>query len=246
LFCFGLAYGGLIAHLHDNRNVAPVRVEGLNRASWRYFVFWGLAGVGMGSLLPWIDEVKARKQADFSSGTEVGRPVTGLNSVQWNDVVRSVGAFVGVAFAIRKLPWSSPLQLTLTLALVNPFLWYLIDRTPTGFTLSTIMGTLGTATILFINPTLVPSPTDHIPTSANAASTLTNHTAEPAAVAGGASVGNGVLLGGLLSYESVGVATWLASVLFCACVCFGSIGRLLVPSSPPPLASSIGKRRVMR
>lgn len=87
LFTFGLAYGGLIAHLHDNRNVAPVRVEGLDRSSWRYFVFWGLSGVGMGSLLPWIDGGKER-------------PATGINSGQWNEVVRSVGAFVGVAFAI--------------------------------------------------------------------------------------------------------------------------------------------------
>lgn len=87
LFGFGLAYGGLIAHLHDNRNVAPVRVEGLNRASWRYFFFWGVSGVGMGSLLPWID-----------GGQQ--KPATGINSGQWNEVVRSVGAFVGVAFAI--------------------------------------------------------------------------------------------------------------------------------------------------
>jgi hypothetical protein len=87
LFIFGLAYGGLIAHLHDNRNVAPVRVDGLNRSSWRYFLFWGVSGVGMGSLLPWIDGTKQR-------------PATGLNSGQWNEVVRSVGAFVGVAFAI--------------------------------------------------------------------------------------------------------------------------------------------------
>lgn len=87
LFGFGLACGGLIAHLHDNRNVAPVRVEGLNRASWRYFFFWGVSGVGMGSLLPWIDGGKQK-------------PATGMNSGQWNEVVRSVGAFVGVAFAI--------------------------------------------------------------------------------------------------------------------------------------------------
>jgi hypothetical protein len=97
LFCFGLAYGGIIAHLHDNRNVAPVKVTGLNRASWRYLAFWGVAGVVMGSLLPWVDEIWGRgKCAETSSEN---RP-RGLNGVEWNDVVRSVGAFVGVAFAI--------------------------------------------------------------------------------------------------------------------------------------------------
>ena len=28
--------------------------------------------------------------------------------------------------------------------------------------------------------------------------------------------------------ELLGVATWLASVLFCSCVCFGNVGRLIV------------------
>ncbi|TID27786.1 putative 26S protease subunit [Venturia nashicola] len=221
LFGFGLAYGGLIAHLHDNRNVAPVRVEGLDRASWRYFLFWGMSGVGMGSLLPWIDG-------------EERQPSTGISSGQWNEVVRSVGAFVGVAFAIRKLPWSSPLQLTLTLALVNPFLWYLIDRTLAGFTLSSLFGILGTATLLMFNPALVPSASNRGPATT---STTTNYTG-PAQTAAGET-----LVGGLFSYEIVGVATWIASVMFCSCVCFGSIGRLLVPSAPVPLANSIGKRR---
>jgi len=35
------------------------------------------------------------------------------------------------------------------------------------------------------------------------------------------------MLGGVVSYESVGVATWIASVLFCSCVCFGNIGRMM-------------------
>jgi hypothetical protein len=30
------------------------------------------------------------------------------------------------------------------------------------------------------------------------------------------------------SAELLGVATWLASVLFCSCVCFGNVGRLIV------------------
>lgn len=30
-----------------------------------------------------------------------------------------------------------------------------------------------------------------------------------------------------MSQESIAVRTWVASVLFCACVCFGNIGRQL-------------------
>ncbi len=47
--------------------------------------------------------------------------------------------------------------------------------------------------------------------------------------------GGGGLLGAVwleakglgVSAESVGVGTWIASVLFCSCVCFGNIGRRL-------------------
>jgi hypothetical protein len=111
LFCFGLAYGGIIAHLHDNRNVAPVKVTGLNRASWQYLAFWGVAGVVMGSLLPWVDDIWGRHdgKGSESAGTET-RP-RGLNAVEWNDVVRSVGAFVGVAFAIVSFSSSLPILL---------------------------------------------------------------------------------------------------------------------------------------
>jgi len=195
-----------------------VKVEGLNRASWRYLAFWGVAGVAMGSLLPWIDQlwILGSKSGNEKAG---GSPTRGLPR-RWNDVVRIVGAFVGIAFAIRKLPWSSPLQLSLTLALANPFLWYLLDRTTAGFTLSTIVGILGCTILLAINPTLIPAPTDAYSSSPN-----NNYTtgATPSRQRSG---GNG-----MIAYESIGVATWIASVLFCSCVCFGNIGRLLVPGA---------------
>jgi hypothetical protein len=252
LFCFGLAYGGIIAHLHDNRNVAPIKVTGLNRASWRYLAFWGVAGVVMGSLLPWVDKIWGSEDGKNSEGSSAETRPRGLNAVEWNDVVRSVGAFVGVAFAIvsalsvffvagtalkviqanndtsqRKLPWSSPLQLSLTLALANPFLWYLLDRTTAGFTLSTAVGILGTSALLAINPALIPAPTDTYASPANyTAPFALRHIQQARSIPEMQDA-----LGSLLSYERVGVATWIASVLFCSCVCFGNIGRLLVPES---------------
>lgn len=35
------------------------------------------------------------------------------------------------------------------------------------------------------------------------------------------------MFAGLVSYETLAVVTWVGSVLFCSCVCFGSIGRRL-------------------
>lgn len=85
---------------------------------------------------------------------------------------------------------------------MNPFLWYLIDRTQTGFWLSTAISLAGMGVILGLHP-------DLLPTTSNSTS---------------AGVG---LIGLGIAQDALAVAIWLASVLFCACVCFGNIGRQL-------------------
>jgi hypothetical protein len=113
LFAFGIAYGVIITHLHDNGQVAPVKVEGIDRYDWKYFGFWGVAGVGLGSLLPWVDLLWEHYSFAASNSTDQevdqmsqtpGRSGLGAD---WNPVVRSIGAFVGIAFAIVSLPFSS-------------------------------------------------------------------------------------------------------------------------------------------
>jgi Insulin-induced protein (INSIG) len=103
LFSFGAAYGALVAHLHDNRQIAPIKVpvtvSSLDGASLSYLAIWGLVGIGMGSLFPWVD------------GLTRSRKASALHAVEWNDVVRSIGAFVGIAFAIVRPPWLSSLSM---------------------------------------------------------------------------------------------------------------------------------------
>ena len=252
LFLSGVAYGVIITHLHDDQRLAPVKV-GIKRDSWAYLVYWGIAGVGLGSLLPWVDVLweetlgttegigRSRRMNESSmsserSGQKGERPSSRIGSgmgADWNPVVRSIGAFVGIAFAIvslyypllmtrfestsdvalqRRLPWQSTLQVSLTLALANPVLWYLIDRSKPGFVLSTVVGLTGTAVLLGINPGMVPSP------------------ATPSPRVNAANVSNGLGFEGMVTNESIGVATWIASVIFCSCVCFGNIGRRLALS----------------
>ena len=103
----------------------------------------------------------------------------------------------------RRLPWESTLQVSLTLALVNPVLWYLVDRSKVGFVLSAIVGIGGTAICLNVNP--------QAPTYPNATSAPYHHDGKMS----------------LVSTEGIGVGTWIASVLFCSSVCFGNIGRRL-------------------
>src|SRR3954447_20994915 len=57
--------------------------------------------------------------------------------------------------AQRKLPWQSTMQASLALSLVNPALWYLIDRSWTGFWLSSFVGVVGTIFLVGLNPEFV-------------------------------------------------------------------------------------------
>ncbi|RDW64782.1 hypothetical protein BP6252_10433 [Coleophoma cylindrospora] len=173
LFCMGIVYGLLVRHLHDDRQLAPFQVEGILKPSYdrKYLVFWGVAGVALGSLLPWVDARWAEAiEESHTPGSARDRrtPSTIENDAEsssgifggadWTPVVRSFGAFIGIAFAIRKLPWASTLQASLTLAMVNPVLWYLIDRSTAGLLLSIGVGATGTAVVLLAKPDMMPSP----------------------------------------------------------------------------------------
>ncbi len=193
--------------------------------------------MALGGLLPWVDvfweEILGNEKEIFAShgqtdtknsnksdeddrpGSRGDRGPSELGAY-WNPVVRSIGAFIGIAFAIRRLPWQSTLQVSLTLALVNPVLWYLVDRSKPGFILSTFVGIAGTAIAYGVNPQIVPPPA----------------TSSPSASMANASH-SGILLGdSLITNESIGVMTWISSVLFCSSVCFGNIGRRLALGAP--------------
>ena len=102
----------------------------------------------------------------------------------------------------------------MSLSLVNPFLWYLVDRTRAGFWLSTFIGITGTIILCQVNPGMIQAPE-------------TYYDRFRSAVEGNQPDGEGEMLLGVLSYETVGVGAWMWSVLFCSCVCFGNIGRKL-------------------
>ena len=121
LFCFGVAYGVIISHLHDTQQVAPVQLEGVQHSSWIYLIGWGGVGVILGGLLPWVDMLweellgdekdvfvsnskpTGLRRLSTTGGDGDERPASRAGSgsgADWNPVVRSIGAFVGIAFAI--------------------------------------------------------------------------------------------------------------------------------------------------
>jgi hypothetical protein len=209
LFAFGIAYGMIITQLQKTDPLRAVGVDTIQLHPWYFFAPWGLSGVLLGNALPWVDATLRSSEAPVQS-----RPNRSLSdptrkdqdaATEWSQAIRGIGAFVGIAFAVRKLPWQSTLQVSLTLALANPVLWYLIDRSKAGFAFSSFVGVVGTMVLLLVNPNLVP-----LPSTVGLGPEMRKATAP---------------FEDMPLSESVGVFTWMASILFCTSVCFGAIGR---------------------
>ena len=81
-------------HLHNTRTFTPAWWEEVGGYNVRFLLLWGLVGVALGSLLPWIDYFLDETEGGSTDGEGGG------GMVDWMQVVRSIGAFVGIAYAI--------------------------------------------------------------------------------------------------------------------------------------------------
>ncbi|KAG0054555.1 Insulin-induced protein 1 protein [Gryganskiella cystojenkinii] len=79
-----------------------------------------------------------------------GKRVQRNNGHDWSSVMRCMGGFIGVNYAASKLPWTSSLQVSCTLALISVGLWFLFDRTFHGFMISSTVASFGTAVAYFL------------------------------------------------------------------------------------------------
>lgn len=119
----------------------------------------------------------------------------------------------------RKLAWTSTLQISLTLAMVNPLLWWLIDRSKVGILLSLTVGLVGSMLLLGFDPDLMPVP----PSSTLAAFTRSFNESLDDEIP--SSDARHEQQGLFANQEIVETGVWMLSVLFCSCLCFGNIGR---------------------
>ena len=86
---------------------------------------------------------------------------------------------------------------------------------------------MGAAGLLIVWPGMIPT-ASRFPTVSSMASTGANASSGTVPMSSGLAEDLPLGLGNLgLTYEGIGVATWVASVLFCSAVCFGNIGRRL-------------------
>ncbi|KAL6871909.1 insulin-induced protein domain-containing protein [Trichoderma novae-zelandiae] len=227
LFVLGAGYGVLVTHLHQEQGLLqlPDAGSGMPRYNGSYTAMWGfaLAAVAMGALQPWVDGAwdglfGRRGQPPEADSAESLPDGAEKLETDWALVMRAVGVFVGVAFAVRRLAWTSSTQVSIAMALANVFLWWLIDRTMAALVLSTVVGAVGTLFLLSVSPDVIRAPSTTFITQTHNASS-----AEPPAELA-------TLLGGIASPETVEAGIWILGVLFCTCLCFGNIGRRLVKS----------------
>ncbi|PFH58163.1 hypothetical protein XA68_14086 [Ophiocordyceps unilateralis] len=219
LFLLGSGYGVLVTRLHGDERYRTHLTEGFVKPglSCNYLACWGAFGAILGSLLPWFDKLWDDTLAAETDADEIPAESLGPGT-DWALVMRAIGAFAGIVFAIRKLSWVSTLQISATLALANPLLWWLIDRSKVGLLLSAGVGVAGSVVLLSVNPSMMPAPSRALPhalAGRNMSASSMVH-GMPSAV-----------LGGLASRETVETGIWMLSVLFNSCVCFGNIGRRL-------------------
>lgn len=108
LFVLGVGYGVLVTRFHEKQNLASV-AEGIIAPGFnaKYLALWGVAGVVLGSLLPWFDKVWEETFGTLDEQDEaVASDGEGTSSKElapgtdWALVMRAIGAFVGIVFAI--------------------------------------------------------------------------------------------------------------------------------------------------
>lgn len=107
LFILGVGYGILVRRLHDEHNLGTFTREPVGGGqtedgpiSTLYMACWGTMGVLLCVILPWFDGVWERIVGGSSAAEDAQ---DNKLATDWALVIRGIGAFVGIAFAIVSL-----------------------------------------------------------------------------------------------------------------------------------------------
>ncbi|KAI9208258.1 insulin-induced protein family [Polychytrium aggregatum] len=142
LFVIGFVISIIIDHLQKEHNITryPASATLFDSASWLP-ISWGFSAMLVGTVYPALDSYFLKQKSSPQS-----RP----SRQEWSSVLRCCGGFIGVNYATSKLPWTSSIQVSITLAFLAIGLWFLFDRTLHGFIVSAVFAIIGTMVVFFL------------------------------------------------------------------------------------------------
>jgi hypothetical protein len=126
LFGAGAGYGLLVTHLHKTQQITPLPVMDVERNPLYYQLLWGVLGVLLGNALPLVDSFWKTSTSGHQFMTSSSRTPDKLGTTEiqdtsstleaglgplWYSAVRSIGVFVGIAFAVVRLHLFLPVTL---------------------------------------------------------------------------------------------------------------------------------------
>ncbi|KAI8804180.1 insulin-induced protein-domain-containing protein [Cladochytrium replicatum] len=151
LFCLGVAFSILVDRLQQDHNITRYPPSKHNWAfptapggrAWAVVASWvplscGLSATLIGTIYPLLD-IWCLNPKQRSS-----------NRREWASVIRCCAGVVGINYAASKFPWSSHIQVSVTLAILALALWFIFDRTTHGFILSFVVAILGTGVVYYL------------------------------------------------------------------------------------------------
>lgn len=98
-------------------------------------------GMVMGLMHPFMDRVLPGPLTKRLLTSNPNRRRTAPAAL-FHDLMRLVVTFLGISYAVRKVEWSSSLQVLIVWLLLNPGLWLLLDGTISGFISSVVVAAL--------------------------------------------------------------------------------------------------------
>ncbi|KAI5958308.1 hypothetical protein KGF57_002663 [Candida theae] len=103
-----------------------------------------LQGLIMASLHPILDRILPRI---LTKRLLSSNPNPNSKTQVSSDLIRAGITFLGISYAIRKIEWSSFLQVSIIWSLINPGLWLLLDGTVSGFLASLLASSVACVSI---------------------------------------------------------------------------------------------------
>jgi len=104
LSSLGILYGIGVATVRGSQSATEPRITGASTYGWGYLAFWGAAGLVLGYLLPWFDnlcEQTTEQTSDNNSVMIENKVDKGMQRhTDWTLAVRGIGIFIGIAYAI--------------------------------------------------------------------------------------------------------------------------------------------------